>query len=170
MHTDSKLPASAQRVANLLQALGYTQPIVLLPNSGRTSAEAAAGLGCSVSEIAKTIVFRCLLDDTAVVVIASGTNRIDEDKVAALVGALGKANAAFVRAHTGYAIGGVCPVGHVHPTRILVDRDLLDCDRIWAAAGHPHAVFPLSPSELLAMTGAQAVDIALRESPGNAAL
>ncbi len=122
-------------------------------------------MGCRVDEIAKSIVFRRLIDDTAVVVIASGANRVDERKVAALVGELGKADAAFVREHTGYAIGGVCPLGHQRPTCILVDGDLLAYDRIWAAAGHPRAVFPLSPGELLTMTGAQAVDVALRESP-----
>jgi prolyl-tRNA editing enzyme YbaK/EbsC (Cys-tRNA(Pro) deacylase) len=93
-------------------------------------------------------------------VIASGANRVDEGKVAALVGPLGRADASFVREHTGYAIGGVCPIGHRRETIILVDQDLLRFASVWAAAGHPHAVFKLSPEELLTMTGAQAVDIA----------
>jgi prolyl-tRNA editing enzyme YbaK/EbsC (Cys-tRNA(Pro) deacylase) len=160
MEVASRLPDGAQRVADLLRMLGHCQPVVLLPASGRTSAEAAAGLGCSVAEIAKSIVFRRLADDTAVMVVASGAHRVDEGRVAALVGPLGKAGAAFVREHTGYAIGGVCPLGHPRPTIVLVDRLLLGFERIWAAAGHPHCVFSLSPQELLAMTGAQVADVA----------
>ncbi|HMW55832.1 MAG: YbaK/EbsC family protein [Candidatus Accumulibacter phosphatis] len=157
----TRLPDSAQRVADLLLRIGHGKPVVLLPASGRTSAEAAAGLGCSVAEIAKSIVFRRLSDDAAVMIIASGANRVDELKVAALVGPLGKADAAFVRQRTGYAIGGVCPVGHCGQTLVLVDQDLLHFDRIWAAAGHPHAVFELTPGELLAMTGATAAEVAI---------
>ncbi|MEF8729698.1 MAG: YbaK/EbsC family protein [Accumulibacter sp.] len=157
---ENALPESAQRVADLLRTLGHRPPVVRLPASGRTSAEAAAGLGCSVAEIAKSIVFRQLADDTAVMVVASGAYRVDEGRVAALVGPLGKADAAFVREHTGYAIGGVCPLGHPRSTIVLVDRLLLAFDRIWAAAGHPHCVFSLSPQELLAMTGGQVVDVA----------
>ena len=164
MQTETRLPESAQRVADLLRTIGHGQPVVLLPASGRTSAEAAAGLGCRVAEIAKSIIFRRLADDTAVMVVASGANRVDEAKVASLVGPLGKADAAFVRAHTGYAIGGVCPIGHLRDTLVLVDEDLLGFARIWAAAGHPHAVFALSPQELLAMTGAPAVEVASRDS------
>ena len=160
MPAENRLPDSAQRVADLLRALGHRQPVVALPASGRTSAEAAAGLGCSVAEIAKSIVFRRLADDMAVMVVASGAYRVDEGRVAAVVGPLGKAGAAFVREHTGYAIGGVCPLGLARPTIVLVDRLLLAFDRIWAAAGHPHCVFSLSPQELLAMTGGQVVDVA----------
>ncbi|WP_300452314.1 YbaK/EbsC family protein [Accumulibacter sp.] len=164
MNPETRLPESAQRVADLLQRIGHGQPVVLLPASGRTSAEAAAGLGCSIAEIAKSIVFRRLSDDSAVMVVASGANRVDEHKVAARVGPLGKADATFVREHTGYAIGGVCPIGHVRETLVLVDADLLRFTSLWAAAGHPHAVFALSPEELLAMTGAQVVDVARRDA------
>jgi prolyl-tRNA editing enzyme YbaK/EbsC (Cys-tRNA(Pro) deacylase) len=163
MKPENRLPDSAQRVAELLRQIGHGKPVVLLPTSGRTSAEAAASLGCSVAEIAKSIVFRRLSDDAAVMIIASGANRVDERKVAALLGPLGKADASFVRQRTGYAIGGVCPVGHISDTLVLIDQDLLRFDRIWAAAGHPHAVFELSPGELLAMTGATAVEVALRD-------
>jgi prolyl-tRNA editing enzyme YbaK/EbsC (Cys-tRNA(Pro) deacylase) len=166
MAVASRLPDSAQRVADLLRTLGHRQPVVALPASGRTSAEAAAGLGCSVAEIAKSIVFRRLADDMAVMVVASGAYRVDEGRVAAVVGPLGKAGAAFVREQTGYAIGGVCPLGHPRPTIILVDRLLLGFDRIWAAAGHPHCVFSLSPQELLAMTGGQVVDVAQSPAAG----
>lgn len=156
------LPDTAQRVADLLAALGHDQPVVLLPASGKTSAEAAAGLACSVAEIAKSIVFRRLSDDAAVMVIASGANRVDEQKVAAIVGAVGRADARFVKERVGYAIGGVCPIGHLEKTLMLIDQDLLQFGSVWAAAGHPHAVFNLTPQQLVAMTGAQVADVALR--------
>ncbi|MGE5622405.1 MAG: YbaK/EbsC family protein, partial [Bacillota bacterium] len=108
------------------------------------------------------IVFRRLADDAPVMVVASGANRVDEDKVAAIVGALGRADAKFVRERIGYAIGGVCPIGHVQKTVMLIDEDLLKFDSVWAAAGHPHAVFNLTPQQLLAMTGAPVADVALR--------
>jgi prolyl-tRNA editing enzyme YbaK/EbsC (Cys-tRNA(Pro) deacylase) len=159
---DQTLPDSAQRVAALLAQIGHDKPVVMLPETGKTSAEAAAGLGCSVAEIAKSIVFRRKADDAAVMVVASGVNRVDESKVAALVGELGKADAKFVREKIGYAIGGVCPIGHLEKTVMLVDQDLLKLDSVWAAAGHPHAVFNLTPQQLLAMTGAPVADVALK--------
>lgn len=162
MEAENKLPATAQRVADLLIALGHDKPIVMLPATGKTSAEAAAGLGCSVAEIAKSIVFRRLSDDAAVMVVASGTNRVDEKKVAAMVGDVGRADAKFVKERIGYAIGGVCPIGHVEKTVMLIDEDLLKLASIWAAAGHPHAVFNLTPQQLIGMTGAPAADVALR--------
>ena len=156
------LPDAAQRVADLLLRLGHDRPVVLLPQAGRTSAEAAAGLGCDVAQIAKSIVFRRLDDDMPVLVVASGANRVDERKVAARVGPLGKADAQFVRDRTGYAIGGVCPIGHATPPLTLIDQDLLALDSLWAAAGHPHAVFNLTPAQLLTLTGAPVADVALR--------
>lgn len=156
------LPTTAQRVADLLKELGHDQPVVMLPESGKTSAEAAAGLGCSVAEIAKSIVFRRLSDDAPVMVVASGVNRVDEAKVAALLGPLGRADAKFVKTRIGYAIGGVCPVGHLEKTVMLIDEDLLGLEQVWAAAGHPHAVFRLTPAQLLKMTGAPTADVALR--------
>lgn len=131
----------------------------MLADSARTAAEAAAALGCSVGEIAKSIVFRRADDDNAVVVICSGDNRVDATKVATLVGAVGKADADFVRAATGYAIGGVSPVGHPDDVVLLVDRDLARFDTIWAAAGHPHAVFPLTPADLSDWLGAEPADV-----------
>lgn len=162
MEQTTKLPDTAQRVADLLRELGHDQPVVMLPETGKTSAEAAAGLGCSVAEIAKSIVFRRLSDDAPVMVVASGANRVDEKKVAAIVGPLGKADAKFVRERIGYAIGGVCPIGHAGKTVMLVDKDLLTFASVWAAAGHPHAVFNLTPQQLIAMTGAPVTDVALR--------
>ncbi|ACR30323.1 YbaK/EbsC family protein [Burkholderia glumae] len=157
------LPDSARRVAQLLRERGHAHGVVLLDETGRTSAEAAAGLGCSVAQIAKSILFRRVSDGAPVLVIASGANRVDERKVAAQVGEIGRADAKFVRENTGYAIGGVCPIGHRVAPVTLIDADLLALDSLWAAAGHPHAVFELSPRELVALTGAPVADVALRE-------
>ena len=156
------LPDSAQRVALLLREHGHEKPVVMLPQTGKTSAEAAAGLGYSVAQIAKSILFRRRDDDAPVLVVASGANRVDEEKVAQHVGDIARADAKFVREKTGYAIGGVCPIGHLTPPVTLIDSDLLQLESLWAAAGHPHAVFNLSPQELIAMTGAPVVDVALR--------
>jgi prolyl-tRNA editing enzyme YbaK/EbsC (Cys-tRNA(Pro) deacylase) len=156
------LPEAARRVALLLRDLGHKKAVVMLPQTGKTSAEAAAGLGCSVAQIAKSILFRRVKDDAPVLIIASGANRVDEDKVTQHVGAIARADAKFVREKTGYAIGGVCPIGHLVRPVTLIDADLLQLDSLWAAAGHPHAVFNLSPQELITLTGAPVVDVALR--------
>lgn len=161
MHPDVPLPESAARVASLLRDIGHDKPVVMLPVTGKTSAEAAASLGCDVAEIAKSIVFRRLADDLAVMVIASGADRIDEAKVAAIAGPIGKADARFVKERTGYAIGGVCPIGHASPSLILIDGKLFGFSSVWAAAGHPHSVFNMTPAQLQAMTGAPTVDVAL---------
>ncbi|MCE4543158.1 MULTISPECIES: YbaK/EbsC family protein [unclassified Caballeronia] len=157
------LPESARRVALMLKERGHPHDVVMLPETGKTSAEAAAGLGCAVAQIAKSILFRRKKDDSPVLVIASGANRVDEAKVAARVGELARADAKFVREKTGYAIGGVCPIGHAVTPVTLIDEDLLALDSLWAAAGHPHAVFNLSPQELIELTGAPVADVALRE-------
>jgi prolyl-tRNA editing enzyme YbaK/EbsC (Cys-tRNA(Pro) deacylase) len=132
------------------------------PASTRTSAEAAAAIGCTIGQIAKSLVFRARTTDRAVMVIASGANRVDEKAVAARLGEpIGRADADFVRARTGFAIGGVPPIGHAEPLPIFIDRDLLAFDEIWAAAGTPNAVFRLRPADLVAMTGGDVADIRL---------
>lgn len=156
------LPDTAQRVADLLLSLGHDQPVVMLESTGKTSAEAAANLGCDVAEIAKSIVFRRLSDDAPVMVVASGANRVDEHKVAAIVGPIGKADARYVKERIGYVIGGVCPISHLEKTVMLIDEDLLSHKNVWAAAGHPHALFTLTPAQLQAMTLAPVADVALR--------
>ncbi len=163
MTITTQLPASAQRVADLLTQRGHDKSVVMLDATGITSAKAASGLGCDVAAIAKSIVFRRRSDDTAVMVIASGENRVDEIKVAAIVGEIDKANAKFIREHTGYAIGGVCPIGHIRPTVILIDQDLLKIDSLWAGAGHPHAIFNLTPAQLVEMTAAAIADVACQK-------
>ena len=160
----SAFPDAAQRIIEVLRARGMDLPVVMLPETGRTSAEAAAGLGCAVAQIAKSIIFRRLSDDVPVLVIASGANRVDEAKVAARTGPIGKANARYVREKTGYAIGGVAPIAHATKPVTLIDADLLELESLWAAAGHPHAVFNVTPAQLVELTGAPVCDVALRES------
>lgn len=125
-----------------------------LAASTRTAADAAAAVGCTVSEIAKSLVFRTA-SGAAVLVIASGTNRVDEARVAELVGEpIERAPAEFVRETSGYAIGGVPPVAHAHPPKaILIDSDLMTFHQIWAAAGTPNAVVRLTPAELVRVSG-----------------
>lgn len=154
------LKASAQRVQAALAAHGIAAEVREFPASTRTSAEAAAAVGCSIGQIAKSLVFRARTTDRAVMVIASGANRVDEKAVAARLGEpIGRADADFVRARTGFAIGGVPPIGHVEPLPVFIDRDLLAFDEIWAAAGTPNAVFRIRPADLVAMTGGDVADI-----------
>jgi len=154
------LPPAAQRVQDALATLGHAGRVRVMPASTRTSAEAAAAVGCTVAEIAKSIIFRAKPSQRAVLVIASGVNRVDEKKVAALIGeGIGKADAEFVRARTGFVIGGVPPVAHETPSVVLIDEDLLKLQNIWAAAGTPHAVFPLTPAELVSLTKGKVADI-----------
>jgi len=152
--TETPIPDGTRRVAARLAELGHPHEVVMLPVTGRTAADAAAALEVELGQIAKSIVFRRRQDDAAVLVVASGDLRVDEKKVSALVGPLGRADADFVKAATGFSIGGVSPVAHATPPVILIDRELFRFERIWAAAGHPHAVFPLSPDELVQLTGA----------------
>lgn len=153
------LPASAARVQEALRALGHEAQVVVFGESTRTSADAAAAIGCTVAQIAKSLVFRTKAGDRPVLVIASGVNRVNEKAVAALLADLtggdkiGRADAEFVRARTGFAIGGVPPIGHAEPPFVAIDRDLMAYDTIWAAAGTPNAVFALKPAELAALTG-----------------
>ncbi|KAI5915179.1 YbaK/EbsC family protein [Thauera sp. 2A1] len=151
---------TALRTQRLLAEAGIDTQVVEFEQPTRTSAEAAAAIGCTVAEIAKSVVFRAKQSGGAVVVVASGDNRVCEDKVARLVGEkLGRADADFVRAATGYAIGGVAPLGHAGPVRLLLDADLQRFARIWAAAGTPFSVFPLTPGPLAALTAAAWTDI-----------
>jgi len=135
--------------------------VVEMPASTRTVADAAKAVGCTEAQIAKSIVFRAKTSDRPVLVITSGVNRVNEKKVTALLGEkLGRADADFVRARTGFAIGGVPPVGHKEAPVVFIDRDLLALDKIWAAAGTPNAVFRLTPDALVAMTGGTVAETA----------
>ncbi len=144
---------TALRTQALLAEAGLVVQVVEFEQSTRTSAEAAEAVGCSVAEIAKSVVFRNKTAGGAVVVVASGANRVDEARVAALLGVkLGRADADFVRESTGYVIGGVAPLGHANPVTLVLDQDLQRFARIWAAAGTPFSVFPLTPNELQRLT------------------
>ena len=156
------LKASAQRVQDALHERGFTNQVSELPTSTRTAAEAAAAIGCTVGQIAKSLLFQGATSGRALLVIASGSNRVDEQRAAALFGEpLHKPKADFVREQTGFVIGGVPPIGHDQPLTTLLDEDLLAYEQIWAAAGHPHAIFQLTPAELVAMTGGQVVALRL---------
>ena len=155
-----ELKGSLRRVQDALAAKGFEVSVATFPESTRTSAEAAAAIGCTVAQIAKSLVFRAAESDRPVLVIASGDNRVDTGKVAALLGEkISRADADFVRARTGFAIGGVAPLAHKEPPLVLIDRDLLAHDRIWAAAGAPNAVFPLAPQDLESLTGGLVAEI-----------
>jgi len=155
---------TALRMQEMLAAAGIGSRVVEFEAPTRTSAEAAAAIGCSVGEIAKSVVFRTRTSGQAVVVVTSGDNRVSEDKIAGLVGeSLGRADAEFVRRSTGYVIGGVAPLGYVSPVRIFLDADLRRFDTVWAAAGTPYSVFPLTPAELAALTGAPWSDVRLEK-------
>ena len=158
------LPEGVQRVAALLQTSGHPHAPVMLDDAARTAQQADDALGVSVGQIAKSIVFRRKLDDAAVLVVTSGDQRVDEKKVEALVGGgkrLGRADAAFVKARTGFSIGGVAPLGHAAPVLTLIDASLFRFEELWAAAGHPHAVFRLSPQALAHLTQAAVADLAV---------
>ena len=131
----------------------------MLNASARTAQEAADGLGVQLGQIAKSVIFRRKDDDAAVLVITSGDRRVDEKKVATLVGKVGRADADFVKARTGFSIGGVSPVAHLTQPVTLIDQDLWRFDEIWAAAGHPHGVFRLTPDDLKRLTGAPVADV-----------
>jgi len=150
---------SVVRVTDRLAELGATGSVKVLDASARTAAQAAEQLGIEMAQIANSLVFSA--DGTPLLVMASGGHRVDTAKVAALVGAtsVDRADADFVRSHTGFAIGGVAPVGHPEPLRTLVDTALGQYDEVWAAAGHPHAVFPTTYDELLRLTGGTPADV-----------
>ena len=154
---------NAQRIQNLLTSLGASGLVQELAASTRTSAEAAAALGTTVAQIAKSLVF--LAGEEPVLVIASGINRVSLEKLCRLLGEpVGRADAEAVKHHTGFPIGGVAPVGHAAPLRILIDQDLFQYSELWAAAGTPNAVFRTSPDELVRVTGGEVAD--LREEGG----
>ena len=152
-------PEGFRRVSDALAARGHPHAPVFLSSSARTAQEAADALGIVVGQIAKSIVFRRRSDDAAVLVVTSGDRRVDEKRVAAITGPLGRADAEFVKARTGFSIGGVAPLAHATPPVTLIDRELFRFAQIWAAAGHPNGVFRLSPDDLQSLTGAPVADV-----------
>jgi prolyl-tRNA editing enzyme YbaK/EbsC (Cys-tRNA(Pro) deacylase) len=161
MNPDVQRPEGFRRVTGALRELGHAQAPLWLDVAARTSQEAAHALGVEVGQIAKSVIFRRRSDDQAVLVITSGDRRVDEAKVAAIAGALSRADAEFVKARTGFAIGGVAPLAHATPPFSLIDRELFRFAEVWAAAGHPNGVFRLAPDELARYTGAPVADVVL---------
>jgi prolyl-tRNA editing enzyme YbaK/EbsC (Cys-tRNA(Pro) deacylase) len=147
---------SVRRVRAALGERGLDPEFVELERTARSAAEAADALGCRVGQIVKSLVFRGAETGGPVLVLASGPNRVDEGKVSALAREpIEKADAAFVRERSGFAIGGVPPVGHAEPPVVFLDEDLMQEEVVWAAAGHTHVVFGRGPEELLKATGAR---------------
>jgi prolyl-tRNA editing enzyme YbaK/EbsC (Cys-tRNA(Pro) deacylase) len=153
-------PASSDGAVRIQTILGDAFRVLEFEQSTHSSADAAAAIGCSVAQIAKSMLFRAA-DGTPVLVVASGTNRVDEKKVAALLGQkVSRADPGFVLDQTGFAVGGVPPVGHATVPITFLDRDLQGYPEIWAAAGSPNAVFGLTPADLIRLTGADFADVA----------
>ena len=156
----SVLKQSAQAVQSALASNGLECQVVELPSSTRTAKEAAQAIGCSVAQIAKSIVFKASMSGRAVLVIASWVNRISEETVESSLGeSIEKASPEFVREETGFAIGGVPPCGHPRPLITFIDRELLELDVLWAAAGTPNAVFRVEPEHLVLLTHGKVVTI-----------
>ena len=161
----SKLPDGVQRVAAFLQTSGHMSMPNMLQDAARTAQQAADALGVELGQIAKSIIFKRKSDNAAVLVITSGDKRVDEAKVQSLVcddGAkLGRADADFVKLKTGFSIGGVAPVAHLSEPVTLLDKELFRFESIWAAAGHPNAVFEVSPYALQLLSTALVADVAI---------
>lgn len=159
--SDKPLPASAQRVQDALAAAGLASRVVELAVAARTSQQAADALGIAVGQIAKSLIFRSETSGRAVLVIAAGDRRVDEARIAAQLGEpIGRADPAFVREHSSFAIGGVAPLAHARPMVTFVDTSLRRFDTLWAAGGTPHCVFPLSPDELVRVSGGHEIPVA----------
>jgi prolyl-tRNA editing enzyme YbaK/EbsC (Cys-tRNA(Pro) deacylase) len=153
-------PATAPSALKVQAVLGPDFQVLEFEASTRTSQEAAAAIGCTVGEIAKALIFKSA-EGRAVLVIASGVNRVDEKKVQTLLGQrISRADADFVRDRTGFAIGGVPPVGHASRPVVLIDRDLERFPYVWAAGGTPNAVFRIAPADLICLTQGRVVDVA----------
>ena len=158
---EANLSSSARKVQDALTALGHSMQVMELPASTRTAVEAAQAVGCDVGQIVKSLIFKGRESGRPILILVSGANRVDLEKAAATVGeVLDKADAEFVRQHTGFAIGGVPPVGHAEALETLIDVDLLQYSQVWAAAGTPNAVFCLTPADLERVTGGRVVKIA----------
>jgi prolyl-tRNA editing enzyme YbaK/EbsC (Cys-tRNA(Pro) deacylase) len=153
MTTPKNLSSSAQSIQDALFTAGYTNRVIEFSDSTRTAQEAAERVGCQLGQIVKSLIFRGLSTNTPVLVLTSGKNRVDENRIGEYLGEkIARADAEFARQVTGFAIGGIPPLAHASPMETYLDEDLLQYKSIWAAAGTPNAVFELTPSELVAMT------------------
>lgn len=156
----SELSPGARRVQTVLDGFGLDRRVREMEKTTRSAQDAARAVGCEVGQIAKSLVFMGAASRRAILVVASGANRVNEAILAEVAGEpMLKADADFVRTKAGYAIGGVPPVGHPHPLTVFIDEDLLRCPLIWAAAGTPQAVFHMTPQELLRITGGRVIGV-----------
>ncbi|MEW6084055.1 MAG: YbaK/EbsC family protein [Chloroflexota bacterium] len=150
----SQLSPSAQKIQGLLRSLGYDYAVIEHAESTRTAQEAADRAGCELGQIVKSLIFKGKESNKPILVLTSGANRVDEKRISEYAGeAIGKADADFARAVTGFAIGGVPPIGHVEKIETYLDEDFLQYETVWAAAGTPNAIFELKTSDLQKMTG-----------------
>ena len=155
-----ELSPSAKRVQDEIAARGLAFDVVELKASTRTALEAAQAVGCQVTQIVKSLIFKGSQSGKPILILASGPNRVNEKKVAEMIGEpIGKADADFVREETGFSIGGVAPLAHKKRLDTYIDETLLNHESLWAAAGTPNAVFRLSPSDLVKITGGKVISI-----------
>jgi Cys-tRNA(Pro) deacylase len=155
-----KLKPSAQIVQEALQRHGLTCDVVQMQETTRSAEDAARAVGCEVGQIAKSLVFEGTQSHRPVLVITSGANRVNEKTIGQnLAESIKMADPEYVRETTGFAIGGVAPIGHRHPLKIFIDEDLLRYEKVWAAAGTPHAVFKLTPDELIMITNGTVISV-----------
>lgn len=156
----SEIISSVQKVQTALVDYGIDSKIVEFPASTRTAQEAANEIGCDIAEIVKSLIFCTQETHQPILVLTSGINRVNEKTIEQCIGEkIKKADADFVRQVTGFAIGGVPPFAHVQKIKTLIDKDLLQYERVWAAAGTPFTVFCLSPSELVTVTGGTVISV-----------
>ena len=154
------LSVGAQRVQDTLKNLGFSYQVIELAQTTRSASDAAKAIGCEVGQIVKSLVFKTKNTKRPILVIASGSNRVNEKRIADLINEpIGKADADFVHQKTGFSIGGVPPVGHLEKLITFIDEDLMQYERIWAAGGSPNAVFKLTPLDLVKMTGGRVISI-----------
>jgi prolyl-tRNA editing enzyme YbaK/EbsC (Cys-tRNA(Pro) deacylase) len=151
---------SAQKIQNFLHELGSNYKVIEFTESTRTAQEAADRVGCQLGQIVKSLIFKGQSSNKCILVLTSGSNRVDEKKLSQSMGEpIGRADADFVRRMTGFAIGGVPPVGHAQPLETYIDEDLLQYGEVWAAAGTPNAVFQLPSADLVKITGGKVVQV-----------
>ena len=161
MTTPRTLSDTAQRVQEALRAAGFANTVIELEVAVKTAAAAAEAVGCTPAQIVKSLVFQGVTTGMPVLVVASGANRVSEAKLQALLGEpVRMGPPKFVREVTGYAIGGIPPVGHVQKLDTIIDAHLLALEGLWAAAGHPNSLFALTPDELVRMTGGRVAEVA----------
>ncbi|MCC6299984.1 MAG: YbaK/EbsC family protein [Anaerolineales bacterium] len=158
----TNLSPSAQKIQNLLHSLGYDYAVIEHAESTRTAQEAADRAGCELGQIVKSLIFKGKESHKPILVLTSGANRVDEKRIGEYAGeAIGKADADFARAVTGFAIGGVPPIGHVEKIETYLDEDFLQYQTVWAAAGTPNAIFELKTLDLQTMTGGKVARVKL---------